>query len=78
MGCSLSSKIRNGFAWTDEEILENSSVEKLQKDSFDFLLKYIYKEIPIRFGKKSSDPASALWIEPSPTILSQREDHEVV
>jgi hypothetical protein len=39
-----------------------------------FIIKHFFDNIPLRFGRKSLDPASPMWIEPSPSIINDEEN----
>ena len=60
--------------WSDLELEDIGNVEKLMTHSFDFIIKHVYDNVPVRFGRKSLDPTSSMWIEPSPTILNDEEN----
>jgi hypothetical protein len=50
--------------WTPEEQAEIEQVTAMYEFAVDYIKKSIYKDIPFRSGKKSTDPTSTLWAEP--------------
>ena len=60
--------------WNDKELDDIEKVEKIQKKSFEFVIKHFYENVPLRFGRKSLDPISPMWIEPSPSIINDEEN----
>jgi hypothetical protein len=55
--------------WSADEIKQNEEALRLQNKTREFLCKYVFYGVAVRGGKKSSDPMSPLWLEPSPRAL---------
>lgn len=72
MGSGVSSFVKSltsaPVIWTDEELEENARILKSDKVAIDYIVTHIYHDIPIRYGKKSVDPRSPMWIEISPQV----------
>ena len=70
----------SSIAWSAKEVEENSRAELVQNESLKFVLKHFYHDstVPIRFAKKSADPKSPLWIEPSLSIFSEENTESAV
>lgn len=72
MGSGVSSFVKSLTSapaiWTDEELEENARIQKSDKLAIDYIVAHIYHDIPIRYGKKSVDPRSPMWIEISPQV----------
>ena len=66
------------IAWTAKEIEENNLAEAAQSESLAFTLKHFFHNsvVPVRYAKRSLDPTSPLWIEPSPSLFSE-DNNEV-
>ena len=62
----------SSIAWSAKEVDENRRAELLQNESLKFILNHFYHDstVPVRFTKKSADPKSPLWIEPSPDVFN--------
>ena len=70
----------SSIAWSAKEVEENRRAELTQNESLKFILKHFYHDstVPVRFTKKSADPKSPLWIEPSPDVFNEDNSESVV
>jgi hypothetical protein len=58
--------------WTPEEQAEIEQVTAMYEFASDYIKRSIYKDIPFRSGKKSTDPTSTLWAEPITAEVDER------
>lgn len=55
--------------WTVDEEEENKKCLIYQNKASEFICKYLFYGVPVRGGKKSKDPLSSLWLEPTPNVF---------
>jgi hypothetical protein len=55
--------------WTEDEVRQNKNTLELQSYAKDWIIEYMYYGIPVRSGKASHDPRSALFIETDPKVV---------
>ena len=69
----------SSIAWSAKEVDKNYRSELLQNES-KFILNHFYHDstVPVRFTKKSADPKSPLWIEPSPDVFNANNSESSV
>jgi len=55
--------------WTADEEIRNKRAKEYQEFAQEFLVNNMYYGVPVRCGKMSHDPSSALWIEIDPKTI---------
>ena len=59
--------------WTPLEAAENAKTLEVQNLFTGFVAQHFFHGLPIRAGKQSSDPLSALWLEVNAEELEELE-----
>ena len=59
--------------WTPLEAAENAKALEVQNLFTGFVAQHFFHGLPIRAGKQSSDPLSALWLEVNAEELEDLE-----
>lgn len=66
-------KAEKNLYWTAEEVKENEDCMKLQKEAAEYIIEQLYFGVPVKYGKKSANPTSAIWFEIDPDIINNTE-----
>jgi hypothetical protein len=62
--------------WTEAEKIENQESLERQKRASEFILKYMFLDVPVRLVKNSVDPMAPLWIEVDPDLVKSVLENE--
>jgi hypothetical protein len=60
--------------WTPEERAQNEAALLLQRAAADFVVKYLFVDVPAKVNKLSMDPASPLWIQIDQSKVQELND----
>jgi len=60
--------------WTPEERAQNEASLLLQRAAADFVVKYLFVDVPVKVNKLSMDPASPLWIQIDQSKVQELND----